>query len=103
MDTTDTAFYRKPTLFLCYIVLLKTKKVCEAQYSWAHCVGRNTLGHSVWGIILLGTVCGAQYSSGTTSCDRTVKLGRDDGEIYCSAVNETLIQTKNNQLSEALI
>ena len=66
-------------------------------------MGRNTLGHSVWGIILLGTVCGAQYSSGTTSCDRTVKLGRDDGEIYCSAVKDTLIQTENNQLSEALI
>ena len=42
MDTTDTTFYRKPTLFICYIVLLKTKK----------CVRHNTLGHSVWDTIL---------------------------------------------------
>ena len=74
----DTTFYRKPALFLCYIVLLKTKQSWAqcVRHNRAQCVGHNTLGHSV---------CEAQYSSGTTSCDRTVKLGRDDGNIVqCS-------------------
>ena len=83
MDTTDTTFYRKPTLFICYIVLLKTKKVCEAQYSWAQCVGHNTLQ-------------GQPAVTEQSNWDGTM-------EIYCSAVKDTLIQTKNNQLSEAFI
>ena len=100
-----TPTYRKPALFLCYIVLLKTKQSLAqcVRNNRAQCVRHHPLGHSVRGVILLGTVCEAQYSSGTTSCDRTVKLGRDDGEIYCSAVKDTLIQTKYNQLSEAFI
>ena len=68
-----TPTYRKPALFLCYIVLLKTKQSLAqcVRNNRAQCVRHHPLGHSVRGVILLGTVCEAQYSSGTTSCDRT--------------------------------
>ena len=54
IDTTDTTFYRKPALFLCYIVLLKTKQSLAqcVRNNRAQCVGHHTLGHSVWGTII---------------------------------------------------
>ena len=49
-----TPTYRKPALFLCYIVLLKTKQSLAqcVRNNRAQCVGHHTLGHSVWGTIL---------------------------------------------------